>query len=209
MKGDSIQEEAALAEHLFKPELEEKPSEATLARAKELSRKLQDWTSTGPAYHQVGQLFGTEASLNARSSVGETAYAKSLPCPCCLEPYDLEKKLPRVLVQCGHTLCTTCLEPTYRNKSLRCPICFKTLHDITWAGKLPLNSQVYSVLFAQKSIQLAKEAENPKHKQQYQTNTMANSVSQQLQSQQVSGFGRNTNIVEPVDCRIGRSSSPA
>lgn len=196
-----------LAEHLFKPELEEKPSEATLARAKELSRKLQDWTSTGPTYQQIGQLFGTEASINSRSAIGEIAYAKSLPCPCCLEPYDLEKKLPRVLVQCGHTLCTSCLEPTYRNKSLRCPICFKLLHDITWAGKLPLNSQVYSALFAQKSTQLAKEAENPKHKQQYQTNTMATSVSQHLQSQQAQGFSRNTNVVGWVYPRTARSSS--
>jgi RING-type zinc-finger len=195
MKGDSIQEEMSPAEHLFKPELEEQPDEVTLARAKELSRKIQDWTSTGPNYREPSQLFGSETTINTKTTISESAYAKPLPCPSCLEPYDLEKKLPRVLVQCGHTLCTSCLEPTYRNKTVRCPICFKVLNDIAWASKLPLNSQVYTCLYAQKCVQLAKEAEQIKHKQQYQTSSVGSHPAHQLSSQQSVGFGKSTGVV--------------
>lgn len=196
MRSDMIQEEVSLAEHLLNPELEEPANEATLARAKELSRKLQDWTSTGPSYQYPGKLFGSEFLLNSQRTNSETLYAKPLPCPSCLEAFDLERRLPRVLVQCGHTLCTSCLEPTYRNGCIRCPICFKVLGgDISWVSKLPVHSQIYSTLYVQKCSQLAKEAEHLKNKPQYQSNTAMTSQAHALQQQQTAGLAKVTNVV--------------
>lgn len=31
-------------------------------------------------------------------------------CELCLQPYDIEIRLPRILIHCGHTFCTPCLE---------------------------------------------------------------------------------------------------
>jgi len=49
----------------------------------------------------------------------------SLNCPCCLNRYDLAKRLPRTLPCCGHSLCSCCIEKGLNSKSIKCPV-----HDI-------------------------------------------------------------------------------
>ena len=43
-------------------------------------------------------------------------------CPICYSEYDQEKRLPRIIISCGHTLCTQCLETLLSGYENRCPL---------------------------------------------------------------------------------------
>jgi len=49
-------------------------------------------------------------------------YSQSLQCVLCVESYNLKEHLPRVLVHCGHTLCTKCLEAIIQRPNASCPL---------------------------------------------------------------------------------------
>ncbi len=34
-------------------------------------------------------------------------------CQLCKKPYDIYDRIPRILIHCGHTFCTPCLEQFY------------------------------------------------------------------------------------------------
>src|SRR4051794_26598880 len=42
-------------------------------------------------------------------------------CPFCSSQYDETTHLPRVLVDCGHTICTQCLTNVLTQNTLKCP----------------------------------------------------------------------------------------
>lgn len=46
-------------------------------------------------------------------------------CSRCREPFDDVQRVPRVLVQCGHTICEVCLVVSCRNGFVQCPECGK------------------------------------------------------------------------------------
>lgn len=53
-----------------------------------------------------------------------------MPCPICFSSYQLiNKRLPRILTSCGHTLCSNCLQELITRtkdhfcKEFHCPIC--------------------------------------------------------------------------------------
>lgn len=31
-------------------------------------------------------------------------------CPLCRQPYHIKKRIPRIMIHCGHTFCTPCLQ---------------------------------------------------------------------------------------------------
>ena len=44
-------------------------------------------------------------------------------CRMCEEEYDLEERVPRILKQCGHCICTLCLQSAIsKGLELSCPI---------------------------------------------------------------------------------------
>ena len=60
-------------------------------------------------------------------------------CPICNLDYDLNEHTPKILIQCGHTFCITCLEMFFKNYLIRCPMCLKLLKRVK--VKYSLNNQ--------------------------------------------------------------------
>ena len=46
-------------------------------------------------------------------------------CGVCKLIYNNGDRIPRILVNCGHTYCTNCLSKYYRKCRIRCPFCKK------------------------------------------------------------------------------------
>mmetsp|Transcript_46455 Transcript_46455/g.53542 ORF Transcript_46455/g.53542 Transcript_46455/m.53542 type:complete len:252 (+) Transcript_46455:122-877(+) len=46
-----------------------------------------------------------------------------MECPTCFEEYNREERMPKVLRECGHTFCRTCLKQLRDGDSVRCPTC--------------------------------------------------------------------------------------
>ena len=67
-------------------------------------------------------------------------------CPLCLKDYDLASKAPRILIHCGHTLCTSCLYMFFKDQRVRCPLCLKLVKRIRLIETLPLNHRSYEIL---------------------------------------------------------------
>ena len=53
--------------------------------------------------------------------------SSALQCPVCLDNFNLVENLPRMLKQCGHTVCTKCIQNLLRNSDFRCPLDKKRL----------------------------------------------------------------------------------
>ena len=48
--------------------------------------------------------------------------SKALECPICYQEYDLEQRMPMVLVDCGHTICQYCLNYLINEDDSKCPL---------------------------------------------------------------------------------------
>ena len=57
-----------------------------------------------------------------------------LECPVCLNNYS-SKVRPKSL-NCGHSICTDCLEDIVTSKTILCPLC---MHPVTNPDSLPFN----------------------------------------------------------------------
>lgn len=67
-------------------------------------------------------------------------------CPLCNTLYDLALKAPRILVNCGHTICTECLYMFFKDQKIKCPMCSKYVKRIRAIEILPLNHTIYHSL---------------------------------------------------------------
>ena len=65
-------------------------------------------------------------------------------CGVCHKKYNVGDKIPRILVNCGHTYCTSCLTNYYRNNRIRCPFCKKLVKQLDNVETLPLNIPIFS-----------------------------------------------------------------
>lgn len=65
-------------------------------------------------------------------------------CGVCKEKYNVGEKIPRILVNCGHTYCTSCLTKYYRKNRIRCPFCKKLVKYLDSVEQLPLNINLFS-----------------------------------------------------------------
>jgi len=52
------------------------------------------------------------------------------------------ERIPRILVHCGHTFCTECLQQLHHRYRVRCPICRKLVKQVESVDKLPLNFNI-------------------------------------------------------------------
>lgn len=78
-------------------------------------------------------------------------------CPICKGEYDLNQAVPKILVQCGHTICLQCLEQFYRSGKIRCPICLKLHKKLPALEVLPTNHTLHQKLL----LKLPKDQVNP------------------------------------------------
>ena len=65
-------------------------------------------------------------------------------CGVCRKKYNVGDRIPRILVNCGHTYCTSCLSSYYRKSRLRCPFCKKLVKHLDSVETLPLNIPLFS-----------------------------------------------------------------
>ena len=67
----------------------------------------------------------------------------------CKQKYNLGDRIPRILVHCGHTFCTSCLIKFHHVDHIRCPYCKKLINNIDSPSKiesLPLNLNIFGEL---------------------------------------------------------------
>ena len=64
-------------------------------------------------------------------------------CGVCHQKYNVGDKIPRILVNCGHTFCTSCLMKYYHNSHIRCPYCRKLVKNLDNVETLPLNLSIF------------------------------------------------------------------
>lgn len=73
---------------------------------------------------------------------------------CCLT-FNVGDRIPRILVNCGHTYCTSCLTKYYRKNRIRCPYCRKLVKNLESVEQLPLNINIfYEVVLNNDKLQL-------------------------------------------------------
>lgn len=65
-------------------------------------------------------------------------------CGVCKLKYNVGDRIPRILVNCGHTFCTSCLTKYYRKNRIRCPFCKKLVKYLDNVELLPLNINLFS-----------------------------------------------------------------
>ena len=65
-------------------------------------------------------------------------------CGVCRLKYNVGDRIPRILVNCGHTYCTSCFSKYYRKNRIRCPCCRKIVKNLESVEQLPLNICIFS-----------------------------------------------------------------
>ena len=65
-------------------------------------------------------------------------------CGACRKKYNVGDRIPRILVNCGHTYCTSCLNDYYKNSKIKCPFCKKIVKQLDNVETLPLNLPIFS-----------------------------------------------------------------
>lgn len=69
-------------------------------------------------------------------------------CGVCRQRYNVGDRIPRILVNCGHTYCTSCLTKYYRKARIRCPFCKKLVKNLESVEQLPLNIMIFADIVA-------------------------------------------------------------
>ena len=65
-------------------------------------------------------------------------------CAVCKNKYNVGDRIPRILVNCGHTFCTSCLLKYHHGKNhIRCPSCKKLVKHLDNVETLPLNLSIF------------------------------------------------------------------
>jgi hypothetical protein len=63
-------------------------------------------------------------------------------CQICGNNFNVGERIPRILVNCGHTFCTKCLTSVFNHNRIRCPICSKLMKNLESVERLPLNINI-------------------------------------------------------------------
>ena len=97
------------------------------------------------------------------------AYAANLynanQCFLCTKQYNLFEHVPRILPQCGCTLCSKCLTHFWKKTdlTLRCPICMKLLTSVPSIEKMPVNHVIFSQLTIKSKISQENSSQRESH----------------------------------------------
>ena len=81
-------------------------------------------------------------------------------CQRCLSLYNFDSNLPRVLVQCGHSICSLCVTDLVVDQKISCPFCNMQLTRVSSPEALPINQQIF--------VSLQKNKEEKEESQQGQ-----------------------------------------
>lgn len=104
------------------------------------------------------KLFNAPAEIDPEVVLKTKAWSAQLlnpeSCLACRQTFNLSDRMPRNMVQCGHTLCNKCVIPVTRHSTSRCPICLAILTKISYADRLPPNPQAFSVQFVNEKLDI-------------------------------------------------------
>ena len=108
----------------------------------------------------------TEKIKTVRKKLVQEYAARGLDiCGVCKKKYNLGDRIPRILVHCGHTFCTSCLIKFHHIDHIRCPYCKKLINNIDSPAKiesLPLNLNIFGELVkTDPLVMLLIDPENP------------------------------------------------
>ena len=81
----------------------------------------------------------TETPMKIRADYEERGLDS---CHFCGLRFNVGERIPRIIIGCGHTFCTSCLSYFLRNGRIRCPMCRKLLKIVESVDKLPLNFNI-------------------------------------------------------------------
>ena len=73
-------------------------------------------------------------------------------CGVCKHKYNIGDRIPRILINCGHTYCTSCLTKYYRKQRIRCPCCKKLVKSLESVEQLPLNITIFGEIVSNDSL---------------------------------------------------------
>mgnify|MGYP003578112572 FL=1 len=65
-------------------------------------------------------------------------------CVLCKGEYNFNERIPRILIHCGHTFCSSCLKNFHKNRRIRCPLCLKLIKNVDNLDRLPVNHTIFS-----------------------------------------------------------------
>lgn len=66
-----------------------------------------------------------------------------MECPSCFTNYDpSEARTPRILNECGHSICHSCLQSQYSDKQVECSVC----HQVNEAESLKVFTKNMALL---------------------------------------------------------------
>jgi hypothetical protein len=84
----------------------------------------------------------TEYRDKINEFVGKLVNLKT--CVLCKGDYNLNDRIPRIMIHCGHTFCSACLKNFHKNRRVRCPLCLKLIKNIDTLERLPVNHTIFS-----------------------------------------------------------------
>ena len=129
----------------------------------------------------------TKVSSETREKIDE--YAKTLvslnDCILCKREYNFTDRVPRILVHCGHTICTACLKNFHKNRRVRCPMCLKLIKNIDTLDRLPVNHTIFSKMMEEKGEEFQKITGKQGKLSDYAKISMPNRDKQQQQQQYI------------------------
>jgi hypothetical protein len=95
-------------------------------------------------FMQQSEATSTEFKEKINEFVSKLINLKS--CVLCKEDFNFSERIPRILIHCGHTFCSSCLSNFHKNNRVRCPMCLKLIKHIDSIERLPVNHTIFSRL---------------------------------------------------------------
>jgi hypothetical protein len=93
-------------------------------------------------FFQQATTTNTEYKEKIDEFVGKLLNLKQ--CVLCRGDYNFSTRIPRILIHCGHTFCSSCLKNFYRNMRVRCPLCLKLVKNLDSVERLPVNHTIFA-----------------------------------------------------------------
>ncbi len=100
-----------------------------------------------------------------------------MDCELCLEEFNQQEHLPKVLGHCGHTFCERCVMHIWENSVIHCPVCRQKV-QVQSAKDLPQTN--YSLLQVQSQINEEKNLK-PMIEKYRVTQNFGSLISEQIQ----------------------------
>lgn len=118
---------------------------------------VRDWKTRLQNAKATDSEFKDEKAKVRCSSVDETSSGEiqkksmNMDCEICLQKFDasIESRIPRILINCGHTMCQECIQRllTDNHKIISCPFCQKaTTVKKGKAENLPKNFAIFKMI---------------------------------------------------------------